>query len=146
MWTCHYKFIVFCSLHTTVHTNLYLYYESSPRVSCFVLLRHRGLLRARRQKKSWYQRSLQQEFSFYWLNLSLQEDSCIAKTEPDTSSSAVVIYSLKLQHQNHDALKRVTGQKDTGTPLQHFTLWMRWRGSSDWFRRGEEEKGRWRIP
>lgn len=55
------------------------------------------------------QRSLQHEFSFYWLNLSLQEDSCIAKTEPDTSSSVVVIYLLKL-HQNHDALKQVTGQ------------------------------------
>lgn len=54
------------------------------------------------KKKSQYQTSLQQEFSFYWLNLSLQEDSCIAKTEPDTSSSAVVVYSLKL-HQNQDA-------------------------------------------
>lgn len=54
------------------------------------------------KKKSQYQTSLQHEFSFYWLNLSLQEDSCIAKTEPDTSSSAVVVYSLKL-HQNQDA-------------------------------------------
>lgn len=58
----------------------------------------------KKQKMLQYQRSLQQELSFYWLNLSLQEDSCIAKTEPDESSSAVVIYSLKL-HQNDGAMK-----------------------------------------
>lgn len=69
-------------------------------------MHHSGLLT---KKKSQHQRSLQQEFSFYWLNLSLQEDSCIAKTEPDKSSSAVGIYSLKL-HQNEGALKYVTGQ------------------------------------
>lgn len=62
-----------------------------------------------KKKNSQYQRWLQQEFSFYWVNLSVQEDSCIAKTEPDTSSSAVVIYSLKL-HQNHNAVKYVTGR------------------------------------
>ena len=54
----------------------------------------------KKDRKKKVQRSLQQEFSFYWLNLSLQEDSCIAKTEPDTSSSAVVIYSLKLHQKS----------------------------------------------
>lgn len=90
--------------------------------------------------------SLEQEFLFYWLNLSLQEDSCIAKTEPGTSSSAVVIYSLKL-HKNHDALKYsyVTGQKDTGTPLQHVTKWIGWGGSGGWLRRWEGSRGRWRM-
>lgn len=88
----------------------------------------------------------EQEFLFYWLNLSLQEDSCIAKTEPGTSSSAVVIYSLKL-HKNHDALKYsyVTGQKDTGTPLQHVTIWIGWGGSGGWLRRWEGSRGRWRM-
>lgn len=90
--------------------------------------------------------SLEQEFLFYWLNLSLQEDSCIAKTEPGTSSSAVVIYSLK-RHKNHDALKYsyVTGQKDTGTPLQHVTIWIGWGGSGGWLRRWEGARGRWRM-
>lgn len=98
------------------------------------------LHRNQRQKKI-TRPKIQQEFSFYWLNLSLQEDSCIAKTEPDTSSSAVVIYSLKL-HEKYDALKYVTGQKDTQTPLQHVTLWMSWGGSSDWLGLKGEEAAR----
>lgn len=53
--------------------------------------------------------------SFYWLNLSLQEDNCIAKTEVDQSSSAEVVYSLKL-HRNDETSE---DSEDTWSPLQH---------------------------
>lgn len=99
-----------------------------------IWINDKGLLEKRRT----IQISLQQELSFYWLNLSSQEDSCIAKTELGTSSSAVVIYSLK-HHKNRDAVRcrNVTGQKDTGTPSQHVT--MGWWGSRGWLRHWEGE-------